>query len=251
MFTLHNGDCLEYMKSLAPESIQAVITDPPYGINYDPSFDKWDGSASNYEKIIGDDKPFDPAPFLKFAPFVCLFGANYFSDKLPLGGWIIWDKRTKEHLDKMIGKSGEIAWCNIEGEIFIIRALHGGVVNLDSMNGNNEPRYHPTQKPVTVMKRIIEKYTQPNDIIFDPFMGSGSTGVACVQSGRRFIGCEISPKYYSIAEKRLKLAVQSPSFFTPSNNRLQPTAFGVGTQAQFSLLGGTQAEESSATHGGG
>jgi hypothetical protein len=84
------------------------------------------------------------------------------------------------------------------------------------------------------MKRIIEKYTQPNDIIFDPFMGSGSTGVACVQSGRRFIGCEISPEYYSIAEKRLKLAAQSPSLFTPSNNRLHLTGGGLpATQSSF------------------
>jgi len=110
---------------------------------------------------------------------------------------------------------------------------------------------HPHQKPLEVMRWLIETVSEVGDTIFDPFMGSGSTGVAAIQTGRHFIGCEISAEYFAIAEKRVKSAVFQPSFLTPSNNRLQPTAFGVGTQAQFPLLGSSQAEESSATNGGG
>ena len=201
---LYLGDCLKILPTLLAGSVDAVVTDPPYGINYDPSFKKWNGSPSDYRKIIGDDEKFDPSPFLQF-PTVILFGANYFSDRLPIGGWIVWDKRIKDQLDKMIGNPAELAWCNHTG-ITMIRVMHGGVVNADSIYGNNEKRFHPTQKPVKVIRRIIEKYTRQGDTILDPFMGSGTTGIACVQTGRNFIGIEIEPKYYGIAEKRIKEA---------------------------------------------
>jgi hypothetical protein len=110
---------------------------------------------------------------------------------------------------------------------------------------------HPTTKPLKLMRWLVEKYTLPGQVVFDPFMGIGSTAVACKELGRLFVGCEKEKKYFSIAKKRVSLAVFQPSFLTPSNNRLQPTAFGVGTQAEFSLLGSSQADESSATHGGG
>jgi tRNA/tmRNA/rRNA uracil-C5-methylase (TrmA/RlmC/RlmD family) len=70
------------------------------------------------------------------------------------------------------------------------------------------------------MQWLIETVSEVGDTIFDPFMGSGSTGVAAIQTGRHFIGCEISAEYFAIAEKRIKSAVFSPNFFTPSNNRL-------------------------------
>ncbi len=220
MFTLHNGDCLEYMKSLAPESIQAVITDPPYGINLHPeNRNGWNGKThGRYTPIIGDDKKFDPSPFLSFKTVV-LFGANYYSDLLPVGGWIIWDKT----MNNKMWTPPEMAWCNKMG-LMMARVLHNGVINSDSISGNNEIRYHPTQKPIVLMKLIIEKYTNEGDTIFDPFMGSGTTGIACIQTNRNFIGCEISPEYFAIAESRIKSAALQPSLFTPSNNRLHSDA---------------------------
>lgn len=101
------------------------------------------------------------------------------------------------------------------------------------------------------MRKLIENFTLPDDIVFDPFAGSGSTGVAALQLGRRFIGCEVKAEYHAIAEKRLKEAVLQPNFFTPSNNRLQPTAYGAGGQSKIPLQGSLFAEESSATNGGG
>ena len=74
-----------------------------------------------------------------------------------------------------------------------------------------EQRYHPTQKPLELMEWVILNYTNPGDTILDPFMGSGTTGVACVQTGRNFIGIEICEEYFRIAEKRIKSAQQQPS----------------------------------------
>ena len=75
------------------------------------------------------------------------------------------------------------------------------------------PRVHPTQKPIVLMKWIIETYTRPGQVILDPFMGSGTTGVACVQTGRDFIGIEIDPGYFAIAERRIKDAQAQGKLF--------------------------------------
>lgn len=76
-----------------------------------------------------------------------------------------------------------------------------------------EDRFHPTQKPVALMKWVLENYTNPGDTIFDPFMGSGTTGVACMQTGRKFIGCEIDEKYFAIAKKRIEDAAAQLHLF--------------------------------------
>ena len=198
---LYLGDCLEILPQLEPGSVDAVVTDPPYGINLQPQTRHgWNGKQhGRYSPIIGDDSKFDPKPFMIY-PLVVIFGANYFSDQLPVGGWIIWDKT----LGKYLGTSPEIAWCNKPG-LKIIRVLHNGVINADSVYGNNEPRYHPTQKPVALIKEILVDYPNAATIL-DPFMGSGTTGVACMQTGRKFIGIEIDPTYYAIAEKRIRQA---------------------------------------------
>jgi site-specific DNA-methyltransferase (adenine-specific) len=209
--TLMLGDCLELMKQIPSGSVDAVITDPPYGIGLKPeTWQHWDGTKHNrYVSIVGDDKPFDPEPFLHFETVV-LFGANYYCDKLPIGGWVIWDKTLGKH--DALQAHPELAWCNKKG-ITMFRVLHNGVINDDSIIGNNEPRFHPTQKPIRLMKMIIKKYTNESATILDPFMGSGTTGVACVQTGRSFIGIEIDKGYFEIASNRIaeaQLQVRMP-----------------------------------------
>ena len=202
---LYLGDCLDFMRSMPDKCVDAVITDPPYGIGYLLKCKKYNGKLSNFKSIINDDADFDPRPFLAFSTVV-LFGANYYSDKLPVGGWICWDKRLDEKKDRMIGSSFELAWfksINTTAKSKMIRVLHGGVINADSTHGNNEKRVHPMQKPVEVFKRIILAMTKEGDTILDPFMGSGTTGVACVQTGRNFIGREIDEGYFKIAEQRI------------------------------------------------
>ena len=86
----------------------------------------------------------------------------------------------------------------------MIRLLSGGVINPDSINGNNEKRLHPTQKPVSVMRKILEIFTREGDTILDPYMGSGTTGIACKNLKRNFIGIELDPTYFEIAKKRIE-----------------------------------------------
>ena len=205
--TIYHGDCREILPHLP--KVDLVLTDPPYGIDYVPEWKKWNGDKSDFSPIINDNKPFDPSPFLKF-PTVVLFGANYYSDRLPIGGWICWDKRLDEKKDRMFGSPFELAWFtskNTAAKSKMIRVLHGGVINADSVNGNNEKRVHPTQKPIEVMKRIVLSFTHEGDTVFDPFMGSGTTLVAAKQLGRKAIGIEIEEKYCEIAVKRLSQGV--------------------------------------------
>ena len=200
------GDCLEVMPTLDRAAIAAVVTDPPYGVNYrlgSPSkSDRWPRQFVN-TPIIGDDRPFDPRPFLEYET-VILFGANHFSDMLPTTrGWIFWDKRGDFAPTDFA--DGELIWTNKQKPIRKFSHHWRGVIRASE---NGEKHYHPTQKPVALMEWLIEKYTQPGDLIFDPFCGSGTTGVACVQTGRRFIGIEIDPTYADIARARIAKAAE-------------------------------------------
>ena len=210
--TLYLGDCMDILPTLP--KVDAVITDPPYGMDYRPEkWKKYSGEKSDWMPIYGDDNKFNPAPFLDFDN-VILWGFNYYSDLLPVGALLIWDKRCNESGDKMYGASIESAWMKNQSGTRIKRLLHGGVVNADSANGNNEKRLHPTQKPIALMAWCINLVGNPETIL-DPFMGSGTTGLAAIQMGRKFIGIEREPKYFEIACKRIEQAVAQPQLFEP------------------------------------
>ena len=182
--------------------VDAVITDPPYGMGNLNKFGSRDNAttATNYRPIIGDDKPFDPAHLLQLAPVVILFGANWYADKLPpSGGWIVWDKKDGGCSDNF--SDGEMAWVSNSNVLRIIHHKWRGMIKASEQN---ERRLHITQKPVWVMQWIIEHYTKPNNIVLDPYAGSGTTGVACLKSGRRFIGIELDPGYFAIAQRRIE-----------------------------------------------
>ena len=192
--------CDSALNVLPTIQYDAIVTDPPYGIDYKPSWNKWDGSDSTFARIAGDDKPFDPTPFLS-ARTVVLFGANYYSALLPLGGWLCWDKRTKEELDGMFGSPFELAWyrsATTSRKTIMVRILHGGVVNADSETGNNDKRHHPTQKPIALMREVVHLLTAGSDVVLDPFAGSGSTLLACEIEGRACVAVEIEPGYASL-----------------------------------------------------
>jgi len=222
--TLYLGDCMDILPTLP--KVDAVITDPPYGMNYKPEkWKKYSGEKSEWMPIHGDDKKFNPAPFLNYDD-VILWGFNYYSDLLPVGALLIWDKRCNESGDKMYGSSIESAWMKNQSGTRIKRLLHGGVVNADSAYGNNEKRVHPTQKPIALMAWCIEQAGNPQTIL-DPFMGSGTTGVAAIQLGRKFIGIEREPKYFDIAVKRIEQAVAQGQLFAPEQPKQIQEAFDV------------------------
>ena len=208
--TLYHGDCITVMKDI--EQVDAVITDPPYGINLDTDNSRFSGGtkgniakrgngigSANGERMVGDDKPFDPSFLINIGKQQIIWGWNHFANKLPNGTCLIWLKR----YDKAFGtflSDAETAWCSKGHGVYCMRDLSNNAI------ANN--RKHPTQKPVSLMKWCIERITDIEDIVLDPFMGSGTTGVACVQTGRRFIGIEIEQKYFDIAVKRIKDAQQ-------------------------------------------
>ena len=191
--TIYHGDCREILPTLGP--VDLVLTDPPYGINLTRNWQE-----EKQVHIVGDDTPFDPS-FLMSRNCV-IWGGNNFADKLPPGGWICWDKRCSAKADRMYGAAFELAWCSDRAKFKFYRILHGGVVNAD---GINQPRYHPTQKPVVLMERILQDF-RPKTVL-DPFMGSGTTLVAAKELNRRAIGIEIEERYCEIAAKRLRQEV--------------------------------------------
>jgi len=193
------GNYFDYQDEYA----DACITDPPYGIDYDPDY-TCNTNKTKHEKIIGDDQQFDPEPFLHFTN-VCLFGANYYSPSLPVGGWIVWDKRLTEAADAMLGSPFELAWfqsANTTKSSIMIRVQHGGAINADSLSGNGDQRFHPTQKPVLLMMDVIKALTLEDDIVLDPFCGSGSTLLACEKTNRECIAFEIVPQYGNVILSR-------------------------------------------------
>jgi len=197
------GDCREVLPTLG--RVDAVVTDPPYGISWKHGA----GPATRFPRfqdvIEGDDRPFDPAPFLRF-PEVILWGANHYADRLPSSArWLIWDKKCGVKEDSY--SDGEIAWSKTGGSVRIYRHLWNGLL----AHEHGERRLHVMQKPIELMIWCI-RWTEGRTIL-DPFMGSGTTGVAAVKLGRRFIGIEIEPKYFDIACRRIQAALDAPDLF--------------------------------------
>jgi DNA modification methylase len=189
---LHLGDCLEYMKSMADKSVDAVITDPNYGLGIAANPVRQKHEKKDWDNDVPDLACFDEV--FRVSNNQIIWGGNYFSLP-PHKNFIIWDKYQPENFTLAMC---EMAWTSFDEPAKIFRYS----VQREGAN------VHPTQKPVALMKWQIERYTKEGDTIFDPFMGSGTTGVACVQTGRNFIGCEIDEGYFKIAEKRIHDAQQ-------------------------------------------
>lgn len=192
--TIYHGDCREILPTLP--KVNAVITDPPYGINFDTDYSRFSGvdvsPGNTYRPVHGDDNPFDPSPWLNFNAVV-LWGGNLYADRLPRGSWLVWDKRFKN--GKAFLADGEVAWMKGGYGVYLYECTSQGFLR-------PEPVQHPTQKPISVMEWCIVK-SKAEGIILDPFMGSGTTLVAAKNLGRKTIGIEIEERYCEIAAKRL------------------------------------------------
>ena len=197
-------------------SADACITDPPYGVSErterasagrgGPKGGKSGKgkfiTANDFPPIYGDSTPFNPWPWVSMKRVV-LFGANHYAPKLPPSPtWIVWDKRCG--LAENDNADCELAWVKDAGPARIVRHYWNGMTRESEVN---EPRVHPTQKPVAVMQWIISRYAEPADIVLDPYLGSGTTLVAAKKLKHRAIGIEIEEKYCEIAAKRLSQEV--------------------------------------------
>jgi len=175
--------------------------------------------GAKVKPIIGDDQPFDPACWLDF-PSVLLFGANHFAPRLPASGsWLVWDKSPGVACADSFVDS-EFIWTSRPGiKRNVFRHLWKGLVadkvgeDLPGTNARSWSRHHPSMKPVALMEWCIATAAPDNNLIVDPYMGSGTTGVAAIRAGKRFIGCEMDPDYFAIACERIERAQRQVRIF--------------------------------------
>jgi site-specific DNA-methyltransferase (adenine-specific)/modification methylase len=227
--SLYLGDSFKLMRrydGISPNplrfGIDAVITDPPWGADTLCNSQRFTKKESPYwrnvdtskvvahDQIHGDKEEFDPSLFV--IGKTVLWGANWFAQRLAhSGGWLIWDKRigAERMADNgwPLGEA-ELAWTNVRGSTRVFRNLWSGLLRTTEKG----EFYHPTQKPIALMQWCIEQCGDAQTII-DPFMGSGTTGVACMNLGRKFIGIEIEPKYFEIACERIENAQRQLDLF--------------------------------------
>ncbi len=192
--TLYLGDCIDILPTLP--KVDAVITDPPYGIGMDGGNVGYKGH-NNLEKLGWDKEPPERDLIeMVVAAGSCaiLWGGNYF-DLPPSRGWLLWDKGAG-----FKGRSyaeAEMAWTSMDTNVRIFQ--------WDPLaRGDYRGKEHPTQKPIALMEWCIEQAANKPRTILDPFMGSGTTGVAAMRLEREFIGIEREPKYFDIACRRIE-----------------------------------------------
>jgi len=236
MIELHLGDCLTFMRTMPDKSVDAVMTDPPYNVSIKGAkitrgrgsifqggdinldFGAWDRGFITWDKYIDD--------LVRLLSDVGVLVMFY--DKLYLGAIGLYLQNKYNFQVRHIGnyiktnpapQARKVKWQN-GCESFLVATKNKGTGHHFNfklgqspdyfIRSNNYERWHPTQKPTDLMEWIVKYWSFEGDIIFDPFMGSGTTGVACVMTGRNFIGCEIDPNYFAIAEKRIKDAQAQP-----------------------------------------
>lgn len=204
--TLYLGDCMDILPTL--DKVDAVITDPPYGINENSKKVASRGKLAapkDYGEFNWDKEP-PPDELIELIRtkrrFQTFFGGNYFSLP-PTSCWLVWDKLNGDN----DFADCELAWTNWPKAVRRLQWRWNGMIRQ-----GNEERYHPTQKPLEVMKWVITLCPKSQTIL-DPFMGSGTTGVAAIQMGRKFIGIEREHKYFDIACKRIEQASRQVDMF--------------------------------------
>lgn len=226
---LIQADCRDVLPTLG--KVDAVVTDPPYGLGEAAGANKSRSKlavAKDYGCSDWDDKPID-ATLLRMVRdagrWQIIFGGNYYECP-PTICWLVWDKKNgaNDFADC------ELAWTNLPKAVRRIVWEWNGFIRKGEMSrkaGQWSLRNHPTEKPVGVMEWCIGHLPEPSEIILDPFMGSGTTGVAAVQMGRRFIGIEREPKYFDIACKRIEDAQRQGRLFDePAPPKAEQVEFG-------------------------
>ena len=207
------GDCLQVMPLLG--RVDACVTDPPYGIGLDKGFGSGGfgfggrrdaNGARKYAGAWDKSRPTNEAfkAILASSDLHVIWGGQFFADLLPpQGKWLFWDKcQTMPSFG-----DGELAWTTLAGD-----AVKQFTYNGSGLHAKEKDRVHPTQKPVALMEWCLG--FMPNaKTILDPFMGSGTTLVACAKTGRAGVGIELDPDYFDIACRRVEAAYAQPDLF--------------------------------------
>jgi site-specific DNA-methyltransferase (adenine-specific) len=211
---LYQGDCYTILPTLPP--VDAVVTDPPYGIALNTDNSRFSGGTQgNMAKrgngpgtgagkpIANDDKPFDPSFLLSIGAEQIIWGWNNYPDRLPRGACLVWLKRNDAAFGSFLSDA-ELAWMSKGHGVYCRRDL--------SNNALANERSHPTQKPVDLMEWCLT-FLPKAQTILDPFMGSGSTGVACAAAGRKFVGIEMDAQHFETACDRIRAAYSQGRLF--------------------------------------
>jgi len=198
------GDCLELMREMPDKSVDLVLTDPPYGIGISKN-----PFGQKHEKMDWDSYPFSLKQFKEIqrvSKNQVIWGGNYFPFLWdgPCKDFLFWNKFNK-HPNR---SAGELAWTSFNGlakyfEYVWDGNIYGKPGNIKGI-GQKTTRIHPTEKPVPLFQWVLSNYSKPDDLILDPFSGSGSLAVACHRLRRRFICIEKEPKYVELSKERLE-----------------------------------------------
>lgn len=226
--TLYLGDATELLSVLRGD--EAILGDPPYGMKRHGRYQRGTRSSNSQmpgarsrrfgEKIIGDTVQFDPSPWITF-PQAILWGSNHYAYRLPVGTTLVWIKRFDSGFGSFLSDA-EVAWMKGGHGVYCKRDL--------SLQGGHFARAHPTEKPVSLMHWCIERFSDAPCIV-DPYMGSGTTGVAATQLGRSFIGIEIDPVHFETACRRIEEAYKQPRLFTEVPTEVEQASLFSGDAA--------------------
>lgn len=237
---IHNIDCLEFMKTLPDKCIDLVLTDPPYKLEWKQQIkfkdrkdmfhhkaetEKWDDIDIKelYEKLAPEFNRI----LKETGSLVCFVRTEYITylvdagkkNDLEVKATIIWHKTnpmTQVRKKNYLSSVESIVWLARKRDKIPFTfnfSTQNEMHNFYEMPicGGNERFEHPTQKPLKLIEKLLQTHSNENDLVFDPFIGSGTTGVACQLLKRNYIGCEISPEYCKIAEDRIK-SISNPLF---------------------------------------
>lgn len=201
---------------MAGEKADMVFTDPPYGMKLDTDYssmvnrldfakDKNVKNGKKYEAVIGDNEDFKDELILSvlnnfsYCKEIFLWGADYYSELLEGkndGSWFVWDKRLDESADKMYGSCFELVWSKAKHKRDIARVKWAGIFGTEQEFDHK--RHHPTQKPINLVLWFFERFAKKEAIVTDLFGGSGSTLIACEQTGRACRMMELSEHYVDV-----------------------------------------------------
>lgn len=216
--SLYLGDCLEILPKLPEGGVSAVLADPPYGIDYQSA---WRTDKSQWKpKIANDKRPFiwwlhsayrvtvDPGCLICFCRWDVqeCFRSAVEASGYTVSSQVIWDRYSHGmgDLSGSFAPQHDVLWFGVKGKFKFHEARPHSVITIKRLSA--EALMHPNQKPYALMECLVRPLCPKGQTVLDPFMGSGTTGVACIKTGRKFIGIEKEEKYFDIAVKRIEAA---------------------------------------------
>lgn len=211
-----HGDCLTVLRQMEPDSVDMVITDPPYGVDYQSNRPKSKDPSAKFKKIANDKTPFiwwlyDAFRVLREGGGVLCFSRwdvqQVFMDAMEIAGFsvksvLVWDREVHGMGDLKGNFAPRYDTCIFatKGRYLLPGKRPADVIRSQRLNGAE--LVHPNEKPIDLLRQLVEATTEPGALILDPFAGSGSTLTAAAMTGRQYIGVELDAEYHAIAQQR-------------------------------------------------